>query len=162
MNTTSLDKIPQSYSTMNTMVGMQASLHTSMQDIEADLTMKNESEPLSTDDIISDNDDDNDEFGESGPGELLRSPPSNNSSQPMNASLDDADELGSSGEGEGTNASFAHDSSGELAETYDQLNANAERAHVLKQQNMHSRQNLQSSTDPVKTSAPNVSPFDRR
>jgi hypothetical protein len=63
---------------MNTMVGMQASLHRSIQDIEVDLTMKNESEPISMDDML---DNDDDEFGGVDPEEILRSPPFNESNQ---------------------------------------------------------------------------------
>jgi hypothetical protein len=147
------------------MVGMQASLHTSMRDIEADLTTtKNESEPLSTDDILHADDDDelgdSDEFGESDPEEHIGSPPSNDSNQRIHASLDDADELGEVARAPGAPAPA---SSGEFAEVFDQLNAeNAERAQALKQQNVYSRQSVQSSTAPVKSAAPNVAPFGRR
>jgi hypothetical protein len=147
------------------MVGMQASLHTSMGDIETDLTMKKASDPrLSTDDMILNDDDefgDSDEFGESDPEELRVSPPSNDSNQRRAASLDDADELGRE---EGVaRASVPPASSGEFAEVFDQLNAdNAERAQALKQQNVYSRQTIQSNTAPVKSAAPNVSPFGRR
>jgi hypothetical protein len=145
---------------MNTMVGMQASLHTSMRDIEADLTMKDESEPLSTGDIMKNNDDafgDSDEFGESDPGENRGSPPSSNSNQRRAARLDDADEFG---EGEVARVSGAIASSGEFAEVFDHLNADNERAQALKQQNLYFRETVQSSTTPVKSAAPN--PFGRR
>jgi hypothetical protein len=169
------------------MVGMQASLHTSMRDIETDLTMKNETEPFSTandilNDDIDDDDDilnDEDEFGGSDSQEDLRSPLSSDSNQQMNmnASLDYAGELGVGGAEHARAASGASatttnttDGSGELAlptVSYDHKNANSaeqERAQALKQQSVYSRQTVQSSTSttPVKSAAPNVSPFDRR
>jgi hypothetical protein len=123
--------------------------------------MKNESEPLCSTEDIMNNDDafgDSDEFGESDPGEQLGSPPSSNSNQRRAASLDDADEFG--GGEVARAASGATASSGEFAEVFDHLNADNERAQALKQQNLYSRESVQSSTAPVKSAAPN--PFGRR
>jgi hypothetical protein len=80
---------------MNTMVGMQASLHKSMQDNEMELTMKNENDPITTEDLL----DDGDEFGDFDPEELLRSPLFNDSNGRLNASSDNEEDFGMFEEG---------------------------------------------------------------
>ena len=139
------------------MVGMQASLHKSMQDNEIDLTMKNENDPITTEDIL----DDGDEFGDFDPEELLRSPLFNDSNTRLNASPDIEDDFGTFGDVEDgdTRTSDSPNSNEEFAESYDQQNiydalSEQSQSQVLEQQKLYTQQNVQSYNSPIKTASP--------